>query len=65
MLYNNDASVKYIQEINHKAMALYSGLRLNLFNRERICTCGHPMKYHIQGFSKCLFGVCSCDHYSD
>ncbi|AFU58415.1 hypothetical protein Ngar_c14790 [Candidatus Nitrososphaera gargensis Ga9.2] len=65
MLYNNDAYVKYIKELYHNAMALpHSGLRLNnLFSREKTCACGHPAKYHIQGFSKCLFGVCGCDHY--
>lgn len=45
-------------------MALYSGIaKFNFLNRERICACGHHMKYHIQGVSKCLFSVCACDHY--
>lgn len=46
-------------------MALYSGIsKIGFFNREKVCTCGHYMKYHIQGVSKCLFGVCDCDRYS-
>jgi hypothetical protein len=37
--------------------------KLNFFHRERTCTCGHPMKYHIKAEEKCLFGVCSCAEY--
>jgi hypothetical protein len=65
MLYNNDACVKYILEIEHVDMALHNSLRLGFFSREKICACGHPVKYHIQGASKCLFGVCACDHFEN
>jgi len=54
-----------MQDTNHKRVAINTGLRLKVFNREKICSCGHPVKYHIQGNSKCLFGVCNCDHYKN
>jgi len=45
-------------------MASYNGItKFSFLNREKICSCGHSMKYHIQGVSKCLFGVCDCDRY--
>ena len=56
--------MKYIKQVNHEPVALHSGItKFNFLNRERTCACGHHMKYHIQGVSKCLFGVCACDHY--
>jgi hypothetical protein len=37
--------------------------KINFLHRERTCNCGHPMKYHIKGELKCVFGICDCDKY--
>ena len=46
------------------AMALHSGIKFNILNKEKVCNCGHPEKYHIHGLAKCLFGMCGCDHFN-
>lgn len=46
-------------------MVSYSGIAgLVFLNRERSCTCGHSMTYHVKGRAECIFGMCDCKRYN-
>lgn len=51
-------------KIHFKPVMATMTTKFDFLHRGRICACGHHMKYHIQGTSKCLFGVCGCDRYA-
>gem|GEM_PF-3635862 len=54
----------YRTKIHFKPVMATITTKFNFLHKGRMCACGHHMKYHIQGTSKCLFGVCGCDGYA-
>lgn len=36
---------------------------LAMLPHDRRCSCGHQKDYHVNGKSKCVFGICRCEKY--